>query len=115
MKHCAASWQFVRSSAEQPILHAQPDGRVVRSKEPPGEGPAPKCFRVFAYRAAERRLVQANIAFWFLKAKGPAVKYSLSGTGLDLERLGISHARYGPSLVFDETAEDGGRLLVWTE
>jgi hypothetical protein len=113
-------FQAIRSqfSGAEPILRVQPDGHVVRSKEPLGEGQPPKQFRVLAYRAPERQLVQAKIAFWFLKAKGPAVIYSLRGTGLDLDRLGISPAelaRYGPRLVFDETGADGGRLLVWTE
>jgi len=105
-------------SGLEPILRVQPDGRIVRSKEPVGEGQPPKQFRVLAYRAEERRLVRANIAFWFLRTKGPAVKYALRGTGLDLDRLGISPAdlaRYGPTLVLDETATGGGRLLVWTE
>jgi hypothetical protein len=107
-----------RFAGTEPILRVEADGRVVRSREPMGEGRPPKYFRVLAYRAQERRLVRANIAFWFLKAKGPAVKYSLRGTGLDLDRLGISPAdlaRYGPSVVLDETGSDGGRLLVWTD
>lgn len=102
----------------EPILRVQEDGRIVRSKEPPTEGQPPKQFRVLAYRVSERQLMQANIPFWFLRAKGPAIKYSLRGTGLDMDRLGISPAelaRYGPSLVLDETRSDGGRLLVWTE
>jgi hypothetical protein len=102
----------------EPILRVRPDGSVERSKEPPADGPAAKYFRVLAYRAPEHQLVRVNIAFWFLKAKGPAVKYSLRGTGLDLDRLGMSPAdlaRYGPTLVLDETAADGGRLLVWTD
>jgi hypothetical protein len=102
----------------EPILRVEPDGRVVRSKEPAGEGRPPKQFRVLAYRVEDRRLIQADIPFWFLRTKGPAVRYALRGTGLDFDRLGISPAdlaRYGPTVVLDETAADGGRLLVWTE
>ena len=102
----------------EPILRVGQGGRVVRSKEPPGDGQAPDYFCVLAYRAPEHQLARANVPFWFLKTKGPAVKYSLRGTGLDLDRLGVSPAdlaRYGPSLVYDETAADGSRLLVWTE
>jgi hypothetical protein len=105
-------------AGSEPVLRVEPDGRVMRSREPPGEGRPPKYFRVLAYRIQERQLVRADVAWWFLKAKGPAVKYSLRGTGLDLDRLGISPfdlARYGPSLVLDETRADGSRLLVWTD
>jgi hypothetical protein len=102
-------------STSEPILRMQPDGRVVRSKEPVRERQAPKQFHVLAYRATERQLVRANVAFWFLRTKGPAMKYALRGTGLDFDRLGISPgdlAQYGPTLVLDETGADGGRLLV---
>ena len=71
-----------------------------------------------AYRVAEQRLVRADVPFWLLKAKGPAVQYSLRGTGVDLERLGVTPAdlqRYGASVVLDESRENGDRLLVWTE
>ena len=113
-------FMMVRSTfaGTEPILHVDPNGRVVRSKEPPTHGPAAKSLRVLAYRVPEGRLAQAKVALWFLKVKGPAVRYSVRGTGLDLDRLAISAddlARYGPSLVFDETAANGGRLLVWTE
>src|SRR4051812_17649287 len=67
----------------EPILHMQPDGRVVRTKEPTDGGGSPGYFRVLAYRAAEHRLVRASIPFWFLKAKGPALNYTLRDTGLD--------------------------------
>src|SRR4051794_20369041 len=75
-------------SGTEAILRAQADGRIVRSKEPPAERQPPKLFRVLAYRVTERRLVQVNVPFWFLRAKGPAIKYFLRGTGLDMDRLG---------------------------
>ena len=115
-----ARFNDVRSqfAGSEPFLRVEADGRVTRVSEPLGEGVAPKHFRVLAYRAPERRLVRASMAFWFLKAKGPAVKYALRGTGLDLDRLRISPqdlSRYGAGLVLDQTAADGSRLLVWTE
>jgi hypothetical protein len=74
--------------------------------------------RVLAYRRPEQRLVRADVPLWFLKLKGPAVQYALRGTGLDLERLGVTPAdleRYGACVVLDETRANGDRLLVWTE
>jgi hypothetical protein len=79
---------------------------------------APSQLHALAYHASNRRLVRADVPFWFLKAKGPAVQYSLRGTGLDLQRLGVTPGdlqRYGPSFVLDETRTNGERLLVWTE
>ena len=73
---------------------------------------------LLAYRAAEQRLVRVDVPFWFLKMKGPAVQYSLRGTGVDLERLGVTAAElegYGASVVLDESRHNGDRVLVWTE
>jgi len=71
-----------------------------------------------AYRAAEHRLVAADVPFWFLKGKAPAVRFALRGTGLDLERLGMTPGeleRYGAALILDENAASGDRLLIWTK
>lgn len=79
---------------------------------------AAKRLYALAYRTSERRLLHAEVPFWFLKVKGPAMQVSLRETGFDLERLGITAAelqRYGPSLVLDETSTNGDTLLVWTE
>ena len=62
--------------------------------------------------------MRADVPFWFLKTKGAALQDPLHGTGLDLERLGVTPAdleRYGVCLVLDETRANGDRLLVWTE
>jgi hypothetical protein len=78
----------------------------------------PTQLRVLAYRAPQQRLVHADVPFWFLKVKGPAVRYALRDTGLDLDRLDVSLAdleRYGVCLILDETRANGDRLLVWTE
>ena len=55
----------------EPILRVGQGGRVVRSKEPPGDGQAPDYFCVLAYRAPEHQLARANVPFWFLKTKVP--------------------------------------------
>ena len=103
----------------EPILHIDAAGRVTRSEPPEGEvGSSPAHLHALGYHASERRIVRADVPFWFLKVKGPAVQYSLRGTGLDLQRLGVTVGdleRYGPRLVLDETRTTGDRLLVWTE
>lgn len=107
-----------RFSGLAPILRVGPEGRIVQRSQPTAATQPPKHFYVLAYHAAGQRLVHADIPFWFLTAKGPAARFALRGTGLDLDRLGVSPAdlkRYGPLLVLDEASADGGRLLVWTE
>jgi hypothetical protein len=103
-------------AGSEPMLRVNVDGSVVRRSPP--ENPVAKLshLHVLAYRNPE--LIRADVPFWFLKAKGPAIQYSLRGTGLDLKRLGVTAAdlqRYGPCLVLDETRANGDRLLVWTE
>jgi hypothetical protein len=102
-----------------PLLVLDAAGHVVRRSDPPSASPGPITrLKVLAYQAGERRLVSADIPFWFLKLKGPAAQLAVRGTGLDFERLGISPAdleRYGPVLVIDHTRAGGDRLLVWTQ
>ena len=105
-------------SGTEPILLVDAEGHVSRRPAPTSDAAPPKRLHVMAYRQPERRLVRAEVPFWFLKAKGPAVQYSLRGTGFDLKRLSITPEdlqRYGACLVLDETRTNGDRLLVWTE
>ena len=102
----------------EPILRAAANGTIVRQPVPPDPLPAPTRLCVLAYRVAERRLIRADVPFWFLKVKGPAMRYAFQETGFDLERLGITPPeleRYGAVLVFDEAGQNGDRLLVWTQ
>jgi hypothetical protein len=71
-----------------------------------------------AYQPGIRRIVRADVPFWFFTLKGPAARLALHDTGVDLERLGITPAdleRYGPGIVGDQLSNSGPRLLVWTE
>jgi hypothetical protein len=103
----------------EPILQIDEAGTVTRRPAPAlGQSAPPTRLVVLAYRAPEQRLVRADVPFWFLRLKGPAVQYALRGTGLDLEHLGVSPAelaRYGACPILDETRTNGDRLLVWTE
>jgi len=107
-----------RLSGAEPILHVDALGVVTR-REIPAAGKAPKATRLYvmAYLAPEQRLVRADVPFWFLKVKGPGVKYAFRDTGFDLERLGITPAdleKFGVCLLLDETRASGDHLLVWT-
>jgi hypothetical protein len=108
-----------RLASTEPMLRIDAAGAITR-REAPAETEATHLtwLRVLAYRVPEQRLVRADVPFWYLKVKGPAVQYALRGTGLDLERLGVTPAdleRYGACVVLDETRANGDRLLVWTE
>jgi hypothetical protein len=105
-------------SSTEPILRVDPNGRTLRQPSSPNPLPPPNRLHVLAYRAANRRLVRADVPFWFVKIKGPAMQYVLDDTGFDLERLGITPTeleRYGQVLILDEARENGDRLLVWTQ
>jgi hypothetical protein len=102
-----------------PLIDIDDEGRAVRMSSP-GDGAARPIARLKAlgWRAADQRLVSADIPFWFFKLKGPAARYALAGTGFDLDRLGVTPAdieRFGPAVIVDHTSRDGSRLLVWTE
>lgn len=108
-----------RFGSTEPMLRIDAAGVITR-REAPAETKTTHLtrLRVLAYRVPEKRVVRADVPFWFLKVKGPAAQYALRGTGLDLERLGVTAAeleRYGPCVVLDETRTNGDRLLVWTE
>jgi hypothetical protein len=105
--------------AEPALLALDPAGNVVRRAEPRTASPRPiRRLRVLAYHAGTRRLVSAEVPFWFLRLKGPAAQFALRDTGLDLERFRITPAelaRHGPAVVIDSSRDNGDRLLVWTE
>jgi hypothetical protein len=115
--------EFARVRAALPagpaLLALDASGNVVRRAEPRTETPDPiHRLCVLAYHAGTRRLVSAEVPFWFLRLKGPAAQLALRDTGLDLERYRITPAdlaRHGPAVVIDSSRDNGDRLLVWTE
>jgi hypothetical protein len=102
----------------EPVLHIDEKGAVTRRVPAASQAPRATRLHVLAYVSAAGRLASADAPFWFLKMKGPTVKYAFRGTGFDLDRLGVTPAdleKYGVCLVLDETRRNGDRLLVWTE
>jgi hypothetical protein len=102
-----------------PMLEIDPSGRVVRRPGPPREGESHlERFRILVYQAQQRRLVEADVPFWLVAIKGPALQYAVRDTGVDLDRLGVTAAdllRHGPGPILDETRPNGDRVLVWVE
>lgn len=102
----------------EPVLRVDAKGVVTRQIPADRQTPRATRLHVLAYISTAGRLAGADAPFWFLKMKGPAVRYAFRGTGFDLDRLGVTPAdleRYGVCLVLDEARTNGDRLLVWTE
>jgi hypothetical protein len=109
-----------RLGSAGPIVSLGPDGTVINRAPAPADdtAAAPDHIIVSVYRADTNRLVETRIPFWFFRIKAPAADVALQGTGLSLQRLGITAddlRRYGPRVVIDHPTAVGGRLLVWTE
>ena len=81
-----------RLRSHKPMFRVDANGAVTRRQSPSGEPQRLSTLQALAYRGREERLVHASVPFWFLKMKGPAVQYSLRGTGFDLDRLGVTPA-----------------------
>jgi hypothetical protein len=117
----AAAFAAARSAFANPasLLVRDATGSIVRRPDaPPPRRQDLSHLRVMAYDAADRRLVEVDVPFWFFRLKGPAVNVMVRGTGLDLADLGVTAAdleRQGPCVVLDEAGQGGSRLMVWTE
>lgn len=101
-----------------PLLDRNASGDLVRRPSVKAAGPVPTGLHALAYYVDGQRLVQADVPLWFFKVKGPALRYAVRGTGLDLDSLNLTATdleNAGAGLVLDETRSNGDRLLVWTE
>jgi hypothetical protein len=102
-----------------PMIEVDASGHVARRAGPPLEKAIHlDRLRILVYQVQQRRLVQADVPFWFVALKGPALQYAVQGTGVDLDRLGVTAAdieRHGPGPILDETRANGDRVLVWAE
>jgi hypothetical protein len=100
---------------QEPIVSVR-DGAFEKRPAPPRSETTPSSLFVLVYHRPTTRLIRAEVAFWFLRMKGPAAQRALSGTGIDLEALGLTVddlERYGPSLVF-EGQRGENRVMLWT-
>lgn len=102
-----------------PMLEVDAGGHVVRHASTPRDEALPLTrLRILVYQVEQQRLVRADVPFWFVTLKGPALQYAVRGTGVDLDRLGITPddiKRHGPGLILDETRANGDRALIWVE
>ncbi len=98
-------------------LDAEGRAHVVPRGDPP-HGDRPSRLRVLAYRVRDDRLAEADVPYWFVRLKRPALAFALRRTGVDLDALGLSGAEldaHGPGILIDREGRDGDRVMVWLE
>jgi hypothetical protein len=108
---------LLQIDAKTPLVTVDAAGHLSRLEPSRPREPPPTRLHVLAFDASRARLVSADVPLWFLKVKGPGAQYALSGTGLDLEKLGLTASDLeaaGAGVVIDERAANGNRLLAWT-
>ena len=108
----------MRVESTTPLVERDASGTLVRHRSVTPAGPVPTELHALAYHVAGHRLVRADVPFWFLRVKGPALRYAVRDTSLDLDALNLTARDLedaGASIVLDETRSNGDRLLVWTD
>jgi hypothetical protein len=116
----AALKQFeaVRASVKgAPLVRRDESGRFERLATASNDAPVTQ-LHVLAYHVSGQRLVRADVPFWFLRAKGPAVQYALRGTDFDLAALNLTPSELQAAwacVVLDEVRPNGDRVLAWTD
>jgi hypothetical protein len=107
-----------RVPSTTPLVQRDASGSFVRHPSVKAPGPAPTALHALAYHVDGHRLVRADVPLWFLKVKGPALRYAVRDTSLDLDALNLTATdleNAGASVVLDESRPNGDRLLVWTD
>ena len=101
-----------------PLVERDASGNFMRGPSARTRGPTPTELHALAYQVNGNRLVRADVPLWFLKVKGPAFRYAVRDTSLDLDALNLTATdleNAGAGIVLDETRSNGDRLLVWTD
>ena len=106
---------------QEPLIELDRDGRLVRTRtdrEVPANAAAPAHLILLAFDPSEGRILRAQIPFWLLRLRAGSATFEMNGGRISLQDLKLTVPdleRYGPALVLDHQARDGGRILVWTE
>lgn len=103
-----------------PMLRMDPAGRVIHNtpKSRPMFPVVPTDLIVVAWRGPEVGLVEVRMPIWFLRVKGPAVRYLLRDTGFEPDDWALAlddMQDWGAGVVLDHYDRAGNRLLVWTD
>jgi hypothetical protein len=110
-----------RFAGDEPLIELDDRGRVLGARTgraaAPG-APTPSHLHLLAFDPANQRIVRFRLPFWMLRLRPGATTIDLNGERLNLADLRLSIEdleRYGPSLLLDHQADDGERVLVWTQ
>jgi hypothetical protein len=117
----AASFEEIRQRFARtgPVLHVVEHEKAILSRQPPAEAPARRLERleVMVWDPDDKGLSRVTLPFWLLRLKTGPIDMSstvmLNHHPIDLTVEQIE--RYGPALLLDHQAQDGDRLLIWTE
>lgn len=114
-----ASFSEVRARfpVGDPVLEMTDAGPRWNRQPPTGPVRSLETLRLIAWDPDDGELARVTIPFWLVQMRdGP---FSLSAsTFLPNVRLSVRAAdleRYGPAVLMDHQAEDGARVLIWTE
>jgi hypothetical protein len=87
-------------------------------REPAPGTSRPETLYVMAYDPDDGGLVTVTVPFWLLRMKMSNAQIDLGGNRVELEDLKLTIEdldRLGPTLVLDQRAEGGDRVLVWSQ
>ncbi len=110
-----------RFAGQRPLIELDERGRLLRANtdRTAPERPAQlDAVHVLAYNPEDGRIVQISIPFWLLRMKMRGTTINFNGNRMDLEDLKLTVEdleRYGPTLIIDQTAPSGERVLVWSQ
>lgn len=116
----AAEFEAVRAkfAGQKPLIELDAHGDFLRANtDRPGGTVRPERLHVLAFDPDDGDLVRITLPFWLLRMKMQG-KVSFGGSGMDLEDLKLTVEdldRYGPSLILDQKADGGDRVLVWSQ
>jgi hypothetical protein len=119
-----ASIEFERIKAQfvgqKPLIELDERGRFLRAnpdRPTPIDMRRPEKLYVLAFDPDDERIVKVTIPFWLLRLKARGT-IDFNGGQLELDDLKLSVEdleRFGPTLILDQKAATGERVLVWSQ
>jgi hypothetical protein len=104
--------------SQKPLIELDDNGDFLRANtDRPAGDHRPETLYVMAFNPRDHRVVRVSVPFWLLRFKTHG-RIMMNGGDLDLEDLHLTVEdleRYGPTLILDHKAEDGARVLVWSQ
>lgn len=107
-----------RFGTQKALIELDEHGEFLRANtDRPNGDRRPDALYVMAFNPHDGRIVRVSVPFWLLRFKTHG-RMIMNGGDIDLEDLHLTVEdleRYGPTLILDHKAEDGARVLVWSQ